>query len=51
MATIREILKQNILDRKKDERYNATLFGNIDRVVIDGRPFTDYKAFSFIWEK
>lgn len=50
MATIKEILKQSILDRKNSE-YNATAKGAIEKVVIDGITFTDYKAFSFLWEK
>lgn len=33
---------------KRAELYRAV---GIDRVIIDGNEFTDYKAFSFLWEK
>jgi uncharacterized repeat protein (TIGR02543 family) len=46
MATILEILKKSVEDRRKD--YKAV---GIERVVIDGNVFTDYGAFSFIREK
>jgi uncharacterized repeat protein (TIGR02543 family) len=46
MATIAEILRMTVEERKQE--YKAT---SIDLVKIDGNPFTDYKAFSFLWEK
>ena len=46
MATIAEILRMSVEQRKT--AYSAT---GIDKVIIDGNEFTDYKAFSFIWEK
>ena len=41
-----DILKLTPTDRAK--AYGAN---GIDKVIIDGKEFTDYKAFSFIWEK
>lgn len=56
MATIAEILRMSVDERKRE--YKATgidTYGDkpigIDVVVIEGIRFTDYKAFSFIWEK
>ena len=46
MKTIAEILSLSPEERKA--LYKAT---DIQKVVIDGTVFTDYKAFSFIWEK
>ena len=46
MATIAEILKMPLEERK--EKYQAK---GIQKVIIDGNVFTDYKAFSFLWEK
>ena len=46
MATIAEILKMPLEERK--EKYQAK---GIHKVIIDGNVFTDYKAFSFLWEK
>ena len=46
MATIKEILEMSMGQRK--QAYKAT---GIDKVIIDNNEFTDYKAFSFIWEK
>ena len=41
----------DILKLDSTQRKNAyTAFG-IDKVTIDGNEFTDYKAFSFLWEK
>ncbi len=47
--TIGGILQYSLEDRK-GSRFNASL-KNIGIVKIDGNPFTDYKAFSFLWEK
>lgn len=44
--TIRDILSMSASDRKS--AYTAK---DIDKVIIDGNPFTDYGAFSFLWEK
>lgn len=50
--TIKDILKMGVEQRRKDTRFNATELGNDITVVdIDGNKFTDYSAFSFIWEK
>lgn len=46
MATIAEILRMSAADRKT--AYKAE---NIEKVTIDGIDFTDYGAFSFLWEK
>ena len=46
MATIAEILRMSLEERKT--AYKAT---GIDKVIIDGNEFTDYGAFSFLWEK
>lgn len=46
MATIAEILRMSVKERK--DAYKAK---DIDKVIIDGNEFTDYKAFSFLWEK
>lgn len=46
MATIEEILRMPLSEREK--HYKAI---GIDRVIIDGNVFTDYGAFSFLWEK
>lgn len=46
MATIAEILRMSAPDRKA--AYKAE---NIEKVTIDGNDFTDYGAFSFLWEK
>ena len=46
MATIREILEMSVSDRLR--QYKAV---GIEKVVIDGKEFTDYGAFSFIEEK
>lgn len=46
MATIAEILRMTVEQRKAD--YKAP---DIDKVKIDGNTFSDYKAFSFLWEK
>ena len=46
MRSIRDILA---LDKdQRSDYYKAT---NIEKVIIDGNEFTDYSAFSFIWEK
>ncbi len=34
-----------------NKRANAYRAVGIDKVIIDGNEFTDYKAFSFLWEK
>lgn len=44
--TIAEILRYS-LEERKGSRFNAV---GIDKVIIDGNEFTDYKAFSFVWE-
>ena len=44
--TIAEILRMTVEQRKT--AYKAT---GIDKVIIDGNEFTDYGAFSFLWEK
>lgn len=44
--TIGEILRYT-LEERHGSRFNAI---GIDEVVIDGVHFTDYKAFSFVWE-
>lgn len=44
--TIAEMLALSIEERK--QKYKAI---DIDKVSIDGNVFTDYKAFSFLWEK
>lgn len=46
MATIKEILQMSVENRKTV--YKADGIGT---VIIDGNRFTDYKAFSFVWEK
>ena len=46
MASIREILEMSKADRITE--YKA---GGIERVVINGNEFTDYGAFSFLYEK
>ena len=48
--TIGEILRYS-LEERKGSRFNATSDWNIGIVKIDGYTFTDYSAFSFIWEK
>lgn len=44
--TIAEILRLSVEDRKS--AYKAD---GIGKIKIDGNEFTDYKAFSFLWEK
>ena len=44
--TIGEILRYS-LEERKGSRFNAV---GIDEVIIDGNHFTDYGAFSFVWE-
>lgn len=44
--TIKDIL--SLPDTQRKALYKAT---DIEKVTIDGNVFTDYKAFSFIWEK
>lgn len=44
--TIGEILRYS-LEERKGSRFNAI---GIDEVTVDGVKFTDYKAFSFVWE-
>lgn len=46
MATIKEILEKSMAERIST--YRAV---GIEKVIIDGNPFTDYGAFSFIYEK
>jgi hypothetical protein len=46
MASIKEILQMDL-----SERANLYKASGIEKVVIDGNEFTDYKAFSFLWEK
>lgn len=46
MASIREILEMSKADRIA--KYKAV---DVDKVIIDGNVFTDYSAFSFLWEK
>lgn len=46
MATIEEILRMSLAERKS--AYQAK---GIEKVTIDGNDFTDYGAFSFLWEK
>ena len=46
MANIIEILSKSPEERKNDYKANG-----IDVVTINGVKFTDYKAFSFLWEK
>lgn len=48
--TLEEIFRYSIEERA-NSRFNASLKGDIGKVVIDGNEFTNYKAFSFIWEK
>ena len=48
--SIIDILEHSLSERKIS-RFNATRMGKISEVVIDSEVFTDYKAFSFIWEK
>lgn len=40
-----------ILGLTPNQRAEAYRAVGIDRVIIDGNEFTDYKAFSFLWEK
>jgi hypothetical protein len=53
MAEIRNVF--DIVCLSPEEKYEA--FGvnnngkNIEKVIINGNEFTDYKAFSFLWEK
>ena len=56
MATIAEILSMSIEDRKRiygvsniDTHNNSPI--GIETVIIDGNVFSDYGAFSFLWEK
>ena len=59
--TLRDILfdpKLSLEERKKIygvkgvfDVNGKTVQRHIDRVIIDGTTYTDYKAFSFIWEK
>lgn len=59
MANIREILSMSPTERKIAYGVSGTYTDDdgklverrIDRIVIDGNVFTDYSAFSFIWEK
>lgn len=44
--TIGEILRYS-LEERKGSRFNAV---GIDEVIIDGNHFTDFGAFSFVWE-
>lgn len=46
MATIEQILRMSAAERKS--AYKAE---RIEKVTIDGIDFTDYGAFSFLWEK
>ena len=46
METIMDILRKSVEKRKNE--YQAK---GIEKVIIDGNEFTDYKAFSFLWEK
>lgn len=46
MVSVKDILSKTIQERKS--QFKAT---DIDKVIIDGEVFTDYKAFSFIREK
>ena len=46
MATLKEILSMDLNTRKNN--YQAK---GIDKVIIDGITFSNYGAFSFIWEK
>lgn len=56
MATIAEILRMSLEERKQAysvsglSTFNDKPIG-IETVIIDGNPFTDYGAFSFLWEK
>lgn len=56
MATIAEILRMSLEERK--QAYSVSGLSTFDKkpigietVIIDGNPFTDYGAFSFLWEK
>lgn len=56
MATIAEILRMSLEERKQAYSVSGlSTFDNkpigIETVIIDGNPFTDYGAFSFLWEK
>lgn len=50
VTTLRDILNMSPEQRKAEYRVNN---GNkhIDKVTINGNVFTDYSAFSFVWEK
>ena len=50
MATIREILQMSPKDRQNLYRVDGTN-KQIHKVTIDGIEFSDYSAFSFLWEK
>lgn len=54
VTTLRDILNSPLEERKQKYGVKGT-FGeterHIDRVVIDGNVFTDFSAFSFLWEK
>lgn len=49
-TTLKDILSLPLAERM--QKYNVANEGKkIHRVLIDGNEFTDYSAFSFIWEK
>lgn len=56
MATIEKILRMSATERKAAfgvsalSQHDGKPIG-IETVIIDGTPFTDYGAFSFLWEK
>lgn len=57
VTTLRDILTNPLLtleERKQKYGVKGTFDGverHIDKVVIDGNVFTDFSAFSFLWEK
>lgn len=61
VTTLRDILTNPTLTLEKRKQIygvngtytvgNETVERHIDRVVIDGNVFTDFSAFSFLWEK
>ena len=50
VPTLRDIFEKSIEERKSLYRVDSEN-KHIDRVIIDGNIFTDYQAFSFLWEK
>lgn len=50
VTTLRDILQMSPEERKSTYRVDSS-DKHIDKVTINGNVFTDYSAFSFLWEK